>query len=242
MNTDIMFIKSTSKKKEIKKGLYLVSTPIGNLSDITLRAIDILKNSEYILCEDTRVSKKLLNKFEIKTKLISNHKFNEVKNLSKIINLLKKDKIISIISDAGTPGISDPGFLLVRESLANQIEVFCLPGPTALIPALIQSGFPTDRFVFEGFLPQKKGRLSRIKSLAIEKRTIVIYESPHRIIKTLTQLLPHFGETRKVSVVRELTKKFETQFRGSINEAINYFSENKPKGEFVISISAELQN
>ncbi|MBQ22040.1 MAG: 16S rRNA (cytidine(1402)-2'-O)-methyltransferase [Flavobacteriales bacterium] len=222
--------------------LFVVPTPIGNLKDITYRAVEVLKNSDIILAEDTRTSHKILKHYSINVKLESFHMHNEHKKIQKVLRQLKGGTTISIISDAGTPGISDPGFLLVRESLANQIEVFCLPGPTALIPALIQSGFPTDRFVFEGFLPQKKGRLSRIKSLAIEKRTIVIYESPHRIIKTLTQLLPHFGETRKVSVVRELTKKFETQFRGSINEAINYFSENKPKGEFVISISAELQN
>jgi 16S rRNA (cytidine1402-2'-O)-methyltransferase len=222
--------------------LFVVPTPIGNLKDITYRAVEVLKSSDIILAEDTRTSHKILKHYSINVKLESFHMHNEHKKIQKVLRQLKGGTTISIISDAGTPGISDPGFLLVRESLANQIEVFCLPGPTALIPALIQSGFPTDRFVFEGFLPQKKGRLSRIKSLAIEKRTIVIYESPHRIIKTLTQLLPHFGETRKVSVVRELTKKFETQFRGSINEAINYFSENKPKGEFVISISAELQN
>ena len=222
--------------------LFVVPTPIGNLKDITYRAVEVLKNSDIILAEDTRTSHKILKHYSINVKLESFHMHNERKKIQKVLRQLKEGTTISIISDAGTPGISDPGFLLVRESLANQIKVFCLPGPTALIPALIQSGFPTDRFVFEGFLPQKKGRLSRIKSLAIEKRTIVIYESPHRIIKTLTQLLPHFGETRKVSVVRELTKKFETQFRGSINEAINYFSENKPKGEFVISISAELQN
>ena len=160
--------------------------------------------------------------------------------INEIIDILKSDFVVSLISDAGTPGISDPGFLLVRESIVNQIDVFCLPGPTALIPALIQSGFPTNRFVFEGFLPQKKGRQTRIENLACENRTIIIYESPHRVLKTLNQFLLYFEPDRKVSVVRELTKKFETQFRGSISEATEYFSKNKPKGEFVILISPEL--
>tara|TARA_Y100000741_G_scaffold72110_1_gene52520 strand:- start:225 stop:731 length:507 start_codon:yes stop_codon:yes gene_type:complete len=166
---------------------------------------------------------------------------NEHKKLSNIINQLKKGLVVSIISDAGTPGISDPGFLLVRESIYNKIDVFCLPGATALIPALIQSGFPSDRFVFEGFLPQKKGRHNKLENLAKEKRTVVIYESPHRILKTLNQFLTYFETKRRISVVRELTKKYETQFRGTIPDAITYFNENKPKGEFVISISPYLQ-
>lgn len=221
--------------------LFVVPTPIGNLKDITYRAIEVLKDSEIILAEDTRTSSKLLNHYSINSKIESYHMHNEHKKLPNIINQLKNGRVVSIISDAGTPGISDPGFLLVRESISNKIDVFCLPGPTALIPALIQSGFPSDRFVFEGFLPQKKGRHSKLENLAKEKRTVVIYESPHRILKTLNQFLSYFETKRRISVVRELTKKFETQFRGTIPDAITYFNENKPKGEFVISISPYLQ-
>ena len=220
--------------------LFVVPTPIGNLKDITYRAVEVLKNADIILAEDTRTSYKLLNHYSIKGKLQSFHMHNEHKKLKSILDLLKENLSVAIISDAGTPGISDPGFLLVRESIVNQIDVFCLPGPTALIPALIQSGFPSNRFVFEGFLPQKKGRQTRIENLACENRTIIIYESPHRVLKTLNQFLLYFEPDRKVSVVRELTKKFETQFRGSISEAIEYYSKNKPKGEFVILISPEL--
>ena len=221
--------------------LFVVPTPIGNLKDITFRAIEVLKDSEIILAEDTRTSLKLLNHYSINCKIESYHMHNEHKKLPNIINQLKKGLVVSIISDAGTPGISDPGFLLVRESISNKIDVFCLPGATALIPALIQSGFPSDRFVFEGFLPQKKGRDNKLENLAKEKRTVVIYESPHRILKTLNQFLSYFETKRRISVVRELTKKYETQFRGTIPEAIRYFNENKPKGEFVISISPSLQ-
>ena len=221
--------------------LFVVPTPIGNLKDITYRAIEVLKDSEIILAEDTRTSLKLLNHYSINCKIESYHMHNEHKKLPNIINQLKKGLVVSIISDAGTPGISDPGFLLVRESISNKIDVFCLPGATALIPALIQSGFPSDRFVFEGFLPQKKGRQNKLENLAKEKRTVVIYESPHRILKTLNQFLTYFETKRRISVVRELTKKYETQFRGTIPDAITYFNENKPKGEFVISISPSLQ-
>ena len=221
--------------------LFVIPTPIGNLKDITYRAIEVLKDSEIILAEDTRTSLKLLNHYSINCKIESYHMYNEHKKLSNIINQLKKGLVVSIISDAGTPGISDPGFLLVRESISNKIDVFCLPGATALIPALVQSGFPSDRFVFEGFLPQKKGRHNKLENLAKEKRTVVIYESPHRILKTLNQFLTYFETKRRISVVRELTKKYETQFRGTIPDAITYFNENKPKGEFVISISPYLQ-
>ena len=221
--------------------LFVIPTPIGNLKDITYRAIEVLKDSEIILAEDTRTSLKLLNHYSINCKIESYHMHNEHKKLSNIINQLKKGLVVSIISDAGTPGISDPGFLLVRESISNKIDVFCLPGATALIPALVQSGFPSDRFVFEGFLPQKKGRHNKLENLAKEKRTVVIYESPHRILKTLNQFLTYFETKRRISVVRELTKKYETQFRGTIPDAITYFNENKPKGEFVISISPYLQ-
>lgn len=217
--------------------LYIVPTPIGNLKDMTYRAVDILKNSDIILAEDTRTSSRLLNYYSIERKSQSFHMYNEHQKLEDILKKLKAGSLIAVISDAGTPGISDPGFLLVRESIAKGIDVFCLPGATALIPALIQSGFPTDRFVFEGFLPNKKGRKTRLEVLAKEKRTIVLYESPHRILKTLNQFMHYFNKDRKISVVRELTKKFETQFRGTIKEAIDYFKENKPKGEFVISIS-----
>ncbi|MDG2371677.1 MAG: 16S rRNA (cytidine(1402)-2'-O)-methyltransferase [Flavobacteriaceae bacterium] len=217
--------------------LYIVPTPIGNLKDMTYRAVDILKNSDIILAEDTRTSSRLLNYYSIERKSQSFHMYNEHQKLEDILKKLQAGSLIAVISDAGTPGISDPGFLLVRESIAKGIDVFCLPGATALIPALIQSGFPTDRFVFEGFLPNKKGRKTRLEVLAKEKRTIVLYESPHRILKTLNQFMHYFNKDRKISVVRELTKKFETQFRGTIKEAIDYFKENKPKGEFVISIS-----
>jgi len=220
--------------------LYIVPTPIGNLKDITYRAVDILKKADIILAEDTRTSSKLLNHYSIDRKLQSFHMHNEHQKLEDILKELQAGSLIAVISDAGTPGISDPGFLLIRESIVKGIDVFCLPGATAFVPALIQSGFPTDRFVFEGFLPHKKGRKTRLEVLAKEKRTIVLYESPHRILKTLNQFLLYFNEDRKISVVRELTKKFETQFRGTIKESIDYFTEKKPKGEFVISISADL--
>ncbi|MBN09050.1 MAG: 16S rRNA (cytidine(1402)-2'-O)-methyltransferase [Flavobacteriaceae bacterium] len=217
--------------------LYIVPTPIGNLLDITYRAVDVLNNVDLILAEDTRTSKKLLNKYSIKTRVESFHSYNEHSKLESIIKKLKSGNTIALISDAGTPSISDPGFLLIRESISRGINVYCLPGPTALIPALVQSGFSSDRFIFEGFLPHKKGRKSRLENLSEEKRTIIIYESPYRIIKTLNQLLVIFGNDRKISIVRELTKKFENQFRGSIKESINYYNKNLPKGEFVIVIS-----
>ena len=219
--------------------LYIVPTPIGNLKDITYRAVEVLNKADVILAEDTRTSSKLLNHYLIDGKLQSFHMHNEHKKLEGILKLLESGSLIAMISDAGTPGISDPGFLLVRESIEKGIDVFCLPGATALIPALIQSGFPCDRFVFEGFLPNKKGRLTRLEFLANESRTIILYESPHRILKTLNQFLLYFKEERKISVVRELSKKFETQFRGTIKEAIEYFNINKPRGEFVISISSD---
>ena len=232
-----MTVNPKFENKEIKEGLYIIPTPIGNLGDITYRAIDILRKSDFILCEDTRISRKLMEKFEVKSKLLSNHKFNEKKNLSLIINHLRNDKIISLVSDAGTPGISDPGFLLVREALANDIEVVCLPGPTALIPALIQSGLSADRFVFEGFLPPKKGRNKRLENLIGETRTIIFYESPHKILKTLTQLVDFFEPERRVSISRELSKMYEETFRGNLGEAVEYFNQQTPKGEFVICLA-----
>lgn len=222
--------------------LYIVPTPIGNLSDITFRAIEILKHSDIIFAEDTRTSKKLLNHYSINTRLESFHKYNEYFKLKNILKKLESKDKIAVISDAGTPGISDPGFLLVRESIARGYEVFCLPGPTALIPAIVQSGFPTDRFVFEGFLPLKKGRKKRLEELAKESRTIIIYESPHRVLKSLKQFIIFFDPNRKLSIVRELTKKFENQFRGTISQAIDFYKKNKPKGEFVICISSSKED
>jgi len=216
--------------------IYLIPTPIGNLEDMTLRGIRLLKEVDLILAEDTRTSQKLLNHYEIKTSMQSFHMHNEHKKVAQVIQEVLRGKIIALISDAGTPGISDPGYLLVHEALKEGVKVECLPGPTALIPALVQSGFPSDRFVFEGFLPPKKGRQGRLKQMAEESRTTVFYESPHKIVKTLGQMLPYFGSERKLAVVRELSKKFESNFRGSVEEALHFFEEHTPKGEFVIVV------
>ena len=216
--------------------IYLIPTPIGNLEDITLRGIRLLKEVDLILAEDTRTSQKLLNHYEIKTSMQSFHMHNEHKKVAQVIQEVLRGKTIALISDAGTPGISDPGYLLVHEALKQGVKVECLPGPTALIPALVQSGLPSDRFVFEGFLPPKKGRQGRLKQMAEEIRTTVFYESPHKIIKTLGQMLPYFGPERKLAVVRELSKKFESNFRGSLEEAVHFFEEHPPKGEFVIVV------
>lgn len=216
--------------------LYLIPTPVGNLEDITLRALRLLKEVDLILVEDTRVSTKLLNHFEIGTSYESFHMHNEHHKTSKIIAQLKGGKDIAVISDAGTPGISDPGFLLVRAALEADVEVQCLPGPTALIPALVQSGIPCERFVFEGFLPPKKGRLSRLENLASESKTLVFYESPHKLLKLFDQMIPCFGTDRSVAVVRELSKLYENTFRGTLTEALAFFSEHKPIGEFVIVV------
>ena len=217
--------------------LFLVPTPIGNLGDITFRAVDTLNLSDLILAEDTRTSSKLLNHYKIQKPIRSFHMHNEHRKLSEVISKLKSGQTIAIISDAGTPGISDPGFLLVREALANDIEVVCLPGPTALIPALIQSGLSADRFVFEGFLPPKKGRNKRLENLIGETRTIIFYESPHKILKTLTQLVDFFEPERRVSISRELSKMYEETFRGNLREAVEYFNQQTPKGEFVICLA-----
>ena len=214
--------------------LFLVPTPIGNLEDMTLRGIRILKEVDVILAEDTRTSAKLLAHFEIKNKLISHHKFNEHKTVEMIARQIGEGKNVALISDAGTPGISDPGFLLVRTCLENDIEVECLPGATALIPALVNSGFPTDRFTFEGFLPQKKGRQKKIKELATEPRTMIFYESPYRLVKSLEQFAEFIGPERKASVSRELSKFFEENRRGTLTELIEYFSSKTIKGEIVI--------
>lgn len=219
--------------------LYIIPTPIGNLKDITLRSIELLNQVDLILAEDTRVSKKLLSHFKINTKLISYHQFNEHKELDKIIGKLKLGNNLALISDAGTPSISDPGFLLVRECLKNKISVETLPGPTALIPALVNSGLASERFVFEGFLPVKKGRLTRLKKLLDEERTMIFYESPHRIIKTLTSFIEFFGTERRVSVSREITKLYEETHRGSLKEMLEYFTQKKIKGEFVIVLEGK---
>jgi len=216
--------------------IYLIPTPIGNLEDMTLRGIRLLKEVDLILAEDTRTSQKLLNHYKIKTIMQSFHMHNEHKKVAQVIQEVLRGKTIALISDAGTPGISDPGYLLVHEALKEGVKVECLPGPTALIPALVQSGLPSDRFVFEGFLPPKKGKQGRLKQMAEESRTTVFYESPHKIIKTLGQMLPYFGSERKLAVVRELSKKFESNFRGSVEEALHFFEEHPPKGEFVIIV------
>ena len=219
--------------------LYLVPTPIGNLEDITFRAIKILKEADLILVEDTRRSLKLLQHYGIKKPMKSYHSFNEHNKLSLFISELKKGNSLVLITDAGTPSISDPGFLLVRESLKNEIEIECLPGATALIPALVQSGFPSDRFVFEGFLPIKKGRKKRIKELAEDLRTIILYESPHRLVKLLIDLSDSFGSNRSISISREMTKLYQETYRGSIIDAIKYFEKTSVKGEFVICLSGK---
>ena len=219
--------------------LYIVPTPIGNLKDITLRAIETLKSSDFILAEDTRHTGKLLKEFQIESKMVSYHQHNEHKQVKSLVDQLKNGAVISLVSDAGTPGISDPGFLIIRECLQNNIDVECLPGATALIPALIGSGFPCDTFCFEGFLPHKKGRNKRLLSLVDEKRTMIFYESPHRLLKTLQQLGEQFGADRKVSVSRELTKLYEEVKRGSIQEIIEYFTDKTIKGEIVIVLEGK---
>lgn len=216
--------------------LYIVPTPIGNLNDITLRALQVLKEADYILAEDTRQSSKLLKHFEIDKKLVSYHQHNEHKSIDRIIEDLKQDKTIAVVSDAGTPGISDPGFLIVRACIQNEIAVECLPGATAFVPALVNSGFPCDKFVFEGFLPHKKGRQTRLNLLKEETRTIVFYESTHRLLKTLAQFAEFFGEERPVSVSRELTKMHEENIRGTVKEVMEYYKTHVIKGEIVIIV------
>lgn len=217
--------------------LYIVPTPVGNLEDMTFRAIRILKEVDLILAEDTRTTGLLLKHFEIQNKLQSHHKFNEHKAVSYIINRLRAGENIALVSDAGTPGISDPGFLIARECAKENIQVQCLPGATAFVPAIVASGIPCDRFCFEGFLPPKKGRMTRMKALAEEERTMVFYESPHRIVKTLTQFAEYFGEDRLGATCREISKKYEDVTRGSLKELILHFTTNEPKGEFVIIIN-----
>ena len=219
--------------------LVLIPSPIGNLSDITKRAIEEIENSDLIFCEDTRHTVKLLNHLEIKKTLKSYHKFNEHKIVESIINKLKNGYRVGLISDAGTPGISDPGYLIVKKCIEHNIEVECLPGPTALIPALVISGLPCERFTFEGFLPVKKGRKTRLEELSIEKRTMIFYESPHKLIKTLKDFSKTFGDQREVSVTKEISKVFESTFRGKIVEVIEQINETKIKGEFVIVVAGK---
>ena len=214
--------------------LYIVPTPVGNLEDMTFRAIRVLKEADLILAEDTRTSSVLLKHYEIKGRLESHHKFNEHKSLGAVVSRLQMGENIALISDAGTPAISDPGFLIVRACVEAGVEVECLPGATAFVPALVNSGLPNDRFCFEGFLPQKKGRQTKLKELAEESRTTVIYESPFRLVKTLTQMIEVMGETRKVSVSREISKVHEETVRGTLVEVKNYFESHPPKGEIVM--------
>ena len=219
--------------------LYIVPTPIGNLQDMTLRAISVLKEVDLILAEDTRTSGKLLKHFDINTPMMSHHLHNEHRKLESIINRLQTGETMALITDAGTPSISDPGFLLSRACVENNIELECLPGATAFVPALVQSGLPTDRFVFEGFLPPKKGRQTRLKQLAEDPRTVVIYESPHKLLKTLSQLQEYFGPTRPVSVSREISKLHEENIRGNLGELIEHFEKNTPRGEFVLVVGGK---
>lgn len=217
--------------------LYIVPTPVGNLEDMTFRAVRVLKEVDVILAEDTRTSGVLLKHYEIRNRLQSHHKFNEHQTVNDLVRRILAGENMALISDAGTPGISDPGFLLVRECIYQGVEVECLPGATAFVPALVVSGLPNDRFCFEGFLPLKKGRQTRLQKLAAEERTLVFYESPHRLRKTLTQLAEMFGLERQASVSRELSKRFEETCRGTLEEIIFHFSMNEPKGEFVIVVS-----
>lgn len=219
--------------------LYIVPTPIGNLEDITLRAVNVLREVDFILAEDTRTSSYLLKHLGIEKKLRSHHKFNEHATVQMVAESITAGRNAALISDAGTPGISDPGFLLVRTCVEAGIEIETLPGATALIPALVQSGFPCDRFCFEGFLPQKKGRNKQLLSCADEERTMIFYESPYRVVKCLEQFAEVFGSDRKVSVSRELTKKFEQTVRGTVAEVLEHFRKTEPKGEFVIVLSGK---
>lgn len=219
--------------------LFLVPTPIGNLKDMTYRAVEVLSAVDLILAEDTRTSGKLMKHYDISAPLQSHHMHNEHSALASIISKLKQGKQVAMISDAGTPAISDPGYLLVREAIANNIETECLPGATAFVPALVQSGLPCDRFLFEGFLPPKKGRQTRLEQLSEETRTIVLYESPHKVIKTLTQCIGFFGGDRQVSFSRELTKLHEETFRGTMQEAKDRLEIKPPKGEFVLCIAGK---
>ena len=219
--------------------LILVPTPIGNLEDITLRAIRVLKEADLILAEDTRKTGFLLKHYEIENKMIPHHQHNEHKTVEGLVKRILDGETIALVTDAGTPGISDPGFLLVRECIKNDIDVECLPGATAFVPALVNSGLPVDRFVFEGFLPHKKGRMTKLKELAVQKYTMGFYESPFRLVKTLSQFIEYFGSERQASVSRELTKIYEETRRGTLTELFEYYEKNPPKGEIVIIVSGK---
>ena len=216
--------------------LYVVPTPVGNLEDMTMRAVRVLNEVDLILAEDTRTSSVLLKHFDIHTPMTSHHKFNEHKTVEQVVSRIQQGTTVALVSDAGTPAISDPGFLLVRACAAHDVDVECLPGATAFVPALVNSGLPNDRFCFEGFLPQKKGRQTKFKELAVEERTMIFYESPFRIVKTLEQMAEYWGAERKASVSREISKKFEETVRGTLTELIVHFTENPPKGEFVMVV------
>lgn len=224
---------------ERKTSLYLVPTPIGNLADITLRALDVLKSVDVILAEDTRTSGFLLKHYSISKPLQSFHNFNEHRILNALIERLKNGETMALVSDAGTPGISDPGFLLVRAALQADVIVECLPGATAFVPALVKSGLPNDRFVFEGFLPHKKGRQTQLKKLSEEERTMIFYESPYRLLKALEQFMEYFGPERRASVSRELTKKFEETVNGTLGEIYGHFKDKEVKGEIVIIVAGK---
>ncbi|MCI5559952.1 MAG: 16S rRNA (cytidine(1402)-2'-O)-methyltransferase [Phocaeicola sp.] len=219
--------------------LYVVPTPVGNLEDMTLRAIRVLKEADLILAEDTRTTGILLKHFDIKNPLQSHHKFNEHRAVEQVVQKLLAGQTLALVSDAGTPAISDPGFLIVRECVRNGIEVQCLPGATAFVPAIVSSGLPNDRFCFEGFLPQKKGRLSRLQELAEETRTMIFYESPYRLVKTLTQLSEQMGLEREVAVCREISKLHEECVRGTLQEVATHFTAHPPKGEIVIVLKGK---
>lgn len=219
--------------------LYVVPTPVGNLDDMTFRAIKVLKEADLILAEDTRTSGILLKHFEIKNAMQSHHKFNEHRTVEALAQRIQAGETVALISDAGTPAISDPGFLLVRECVRNGVEVECLPGATAFVPALVMSALPNDRFCFEGFLPQKKGRVTRLTALQEETRTMIFYESPYRVVKTLTQFTEFFGAERQVAVCREISKVHEECVRGTLQEVIAHFTANEPRGEFVIVLAGK---
>lgn len=219
--------------------LYVVPTPVGNLDDMTFRAIKVLKEADLILAEDTRTSGILLKHFEIKNAMQSHHKFNEHRTVEALAQRIQAGETVALISDAGTPAISDPGFLLVRECVRNGVEVECLPGATAFVPALVMSGLPNDRFCFEGFLPQKKGRVTRLTALQEETRTMIFYESPYRVVKTLTLFTEFFGAERQVAVCREISKVHEECVRGTLQEVIAHFTANEPRGEFVIVLAGK---
>lgn len=228
-----------NRKTESIGKLYVVPTPIGNLEDMTLRAIRVLQECDLILAEDTRTSGVLLKHFGIQTRTQSHHKFNEHRTVSNVVERIKAGERIALVSDAGTPSVSDPGFLLVRACIQEGMDVECLPGATAFVPALVESGLPSDRFCFEGFLPQKKGRQTRLKQLAEEERTMIFYESPYRVVKTLTQLAENLGNDRIASVSREISKVYAETLRGNLGELIAHFSQTEPRGEFVIVVAGK---